>query len=322
MSIVSGSTRGSGGRALSRHLLSPKHNETVAVIEPRGLVALDLHGQLDELRAGAITTRTARPVYHVHFDPAIWSEVVRAAFWNRFEREFDLAEARYCGALHIKHGRTHEHRCYDLTRDDASVVSLRFDRLRRQKVAVLAAWENGLAPPPIKHVRAVSAALIKEGYHDAAKSLVNDRERPARIATKTPQDRAVETRKSTDKAGVAQRVLAAWKSADTGLAFAQALAGLGLQLATGEKVTVVVDETGAAWPVARLLGQATRQDGSRVKAAEVKRRLGSMALASLQEVRQAKLGKTTGNEQPVVADLSILAVTEAPPAEPPPQINE
>jgi hypothetical protein len=203
MSLLSGSTRGSGGRALSRHLLSPKHNETVAVIEPRGLVALDLHGQLDELRADAITSRTARPVYHVHFDPAIWSEIVRNAFWYRFEAEFGLAEARYCGALHTKHARTHEHRCYDLTRDDASVISLRFDRLRREKIAVLVAYDHGLAPPPIKHVRAVSTALINEGYRETAKFLAGERGRPVRIAARTPQDRAVETPRD-------EAVLMAW----------------------------------------------------------------------------------------------------------------
>lgn len=319
MSLLSGSTRGAGGRALSRHLLSPKNNETVTVIEPRGLVAEGLHGQLDELARGAITTRTARPVYHVHCDPAIWCEVVRAAFWNRFEAEFDLAEARYCGAIHTKNGRRHEHRCYDLTRDDASVVNLQFDRLRRQKIAVLVSYENGLPAPPIKHVRAVSAALINEGHCEAAEYLTSERDRPVRIAFRTPQDRAVEERKLSNKGSVAEQVLAAWKSADTGLAFVQALDDRGMTLANGDKVVVVVDETGATWPVARLLGQATRQEGARVKTAEVKRRLSNITLASLDEVRQARRDKTKETEPHAVVSLLVNAATQAPTAETLPQ---
>ena len=298
MSVISGSTRGRGGQALARHLLSSKHDQVVTVIEPRGLVAASFEAQVDELGRGAVTTRTAQPIYHVHCDPVEWNEQVRNVFWIRFEEEFGLAEARYCGAIHSKHGRKHEHRLYDLTRDDAKVASLRFDRLRREKVAALVAWECNLAPPPIKHARAVATALKKEGRTEVAAFLRGECDHAVRIAPKTPQERAVEERKSTSKLAIAENVLAAWQVADNGRAFQNALAEQNLILAAGEKVPVIVDQTGAAWPLARLLGQSSRQQGVRVRVAAVRELLAGLELPSLGEARWAineKTGKIKSN---------------------------
>src|ERR1035437_4111079 len=140
MTILSGATRGKGGPSLARHLLSQKKgNRILYPIEPRGLVAEGLAEQIEELSGGAITRRTDKAIYHVHFDPVIWNETVRTAFWAHFESEFDLSEARYCGVMHRKCGRAHEHRCYDLTANDGAVTSLKFDFLRREKIAVIVA---------------------------------------------------------------------------------------------------------------------------------------------------------------------------------------
>ena len=257
------------------------------MIEPRGLVGATLHDQLAELVDGAITVRTAQPVYHVHLDPlpGVWSEDVRAAFWARFEAEFELSGARYCGAVHMKAGRIHEHRCYDLTLDDGAVTSLSWDRLRREKIAVLVAHEFGLPLPPIKHIRAVARRLEQDGRHEVAAALLGESATPTRIAFRTPQERAQEDRRRTSKADVGHAVLAAWKGSDGGTAFEAALAAVGLTLAKGREVPVIIDTAGAAWPVARLLGQASKGKGeTRIKAAEVHRRLANLALPTPEEV--------------------------------------
>ncbi len=284
-----------GGRALSTHLLSAKSNDRVHVIEPRGLLAQELHGQLEELTAGAITTRTSRPVYHVHLDPLpeAWSENVRMAFWSRFEAEFGLTEARYCGVLHQKGERFHEHRAYDLTRDDGSVVSLSFDRLRRAKIAVLVAHEFGLPPPPIKHVRAVIRQLEIEGHGEAAEGLEAQSEEPVRIALRAPLERALEERKGASKADAAKSALEAWKASDGGVAFEAALAMQGLVLAQGDTAPVVLDAAGAAWPIARLLGQASRAAGEeRIRSQEVSRRLSILVLPLAAEVRHEQADRS------------------------------
>jgi hypothetical protein len=265
---------------LAAHLLS-QENEEVRVIPARGLVSAGLTEQLDELTAGAITTRTAIPIYHVHFDPVTWDERVRAAFWRAFEQEFKLSGARYAGVIHAKHGRRHEHRTYDITDDGGKPVDLRFDFLRREKIAVLVAHQFGLAPPPIKHSRAVLARLRAEGQHQAADTLKEEVRRPVRIARKSPRERMIEDRAGASKEDAMVKALEAWKQSDNALSFVAALASKGLRLAVGAKAVVVVDSKGAAWPLARLIGEGSRREGVRIKAAVVAERVKAVELEAL-----------------------------------------
>ena len=168
MSLLSGATRGQGGRALVRHLLKISQDQTVILAEARGLAGETLDDQIRELAAGAINTRTSRAIWHVHLDPVAWNVDVQVYFWMNLEAEFGLGEARYASVIHTKGGRTHEHRAYDVTRHDGSVVSLSYERMRREKVAVLTAHQCGLSMPPIPHTRAVRRALERDGRHDVA----------------------------------------------------------------------------------------------------------------------------------------------------------
>lgn len=165
--MISGATRGQGGRNLSAHLLKAEHDQTVEIVPPRGILSRgDLHDQLRELVTAAAWGRTDRPCYHVHVDPppdAVDCQAVLDTWWTEFEKEFGLRECAYVGTQHVKYGRRHEHRVYSLVRPDGRVVDLSWDYLRRTRVSMMVAHAHGLAPTPTPHARALVAELRKRG---------------------------------------------------------------------------------------------------------------------------------------------------------------
>lgn len=285
MSLLSGATRGVGGRALGRHLAKT----LIALHEPRGLASRTIGEQIAELAAGADLTRCGAPIWHVHYDPVTWDEDVRARFWALIEAEFALASSRYASVEHMSGAeRRHEHRCYDVSRGPGGrVVSLRFERLRREKIACRVAWEHDLALPPVPHLRAVAAGLRRDGLADIAAWVEgNPRMHLSRsIAAVTPIDRAIQERRGGPaKSDVGDRAYRAWQSADSGAALLIALAAEGLQLATGDSVLMVVDvQSGTSWPFARALGESSKKAGTRIGAKAVHARLQDQQFLSLKD---------------------------------------
>jgi hypothetical protein len=290
MSLLSGATRGAGGPSLARHLLKAIDGQTSSVEPSRGLASESLPEQVRELAAGAIATRTPRPLWHVHFDPLEWTTKVQNLFWAKLEGEFQLEGARYSSVKHTKRARTHEHRLYDITRDDGSVVDMRFERMRREKVAVVVAFELDLPLPPVPHLRAIQKALKAEGRPEIAEWVAGNPRagKATSIASVTPIERAIEERRSTSKAGAADAALAAWRASDTPAAFEAALADRGLILAMGDQVPVVLDASGTAWALARLIGQASRNEGERIGVSAVRARILGLALGSAEKIRRQR----------------------------------
>ncbi|SDM68623.1 hypothetical protein SAMN05216360_103109 [Methylobacterium phyllostachyos] len=282
--MISGAERGKGGDALARHLLKPE-NDTVEVLVPRGLGSRDLIGQVRELVALSLGGRTDRPVYHVHCDPdpAIQdNDGARARFWALFEAEFRLGGQPFAGAVHVKHGRRHEHRVYSLVRQSGAVVDLAWDFLRRERCGRIVEYEFGMpSPTPSKHSRAIVSALRQAGRDDVAAwmeaSGTTDAARP--VARLSPQERLIETRTGVPLDDLRAAALAAWTASTDGAAFLAALRERGLDLRQGRSGPVVVDRTGTAHLATRLVGAAARRaDGTRIPAAEVKARLAGLTL--------------------------------------------
>ncbi len=282
--MISGATRGAGGRALSRHLMKVEVGQTTRIIEPRGIVSRsDLHGQLAELVAGSAHGRTSRPCYHVHCDPALGSgdsQAALAAWWEAFEAEFRLQGQPYVGAQHEKHSRLHEHRVYAVVKPDGGIVDLSWDYLRRTYVNVCVAHRLGHRPAPTPHAKAVAARLSREGRHDIVEWMAGhalfDGKRP--VAPLSPAERSMETRTGVGLKELRRAVLDAWHASDDGAGLQRHLAEGGLSLRAGTHGPVVVDRAGAAHSLKRLVGAASREAGARIRADIVKDRVAELCL--------------------------------------------
>lgn len=282
--MISGSTRGRGGRNLSAHLLKAEADQETLVIQPRGIVSRgDLHAQLAELVASARGSRTDRPCYHVHCDPppdASDSQAVLDAWWAAFEQEFGLT-GPYVGAQHIKYGRKHEHRVYSLVGDDGRLVDTRFDYQRRTYVNLMVGFAMGLEPAPTPHARAVSHRLVAEGREDVLAWMhqhgIIEAEKP--IAPSTPQERLQEARTGVKLADVRAGAWEAWQASTDGPSLQRELAARGLGLALGTAGAVIVDRSGTPHALTRVIGAASRiATGQRIPAAAVRVRVAGLQL--------------------------------------------
>ena len=287
--MIAGATRGAGGAALGRHLANADGNDLVTVLDGRGLTATGICDQVAELTRLASHARTRAPLYHVHADPLAdrpWTPDERAGYWEAFEEEFGLQDRPFAAVMHTKARREHEHRVYLRVHADGTAIRLDHDHARREKLGRLFEFGRGERLVPGAHNRAVVAALDREGRTDAAQAMraaeLDTVVRPR--ASTTPRERAQAERTATDPAAVAAAALAAWRASDGGEAFAAALAERGLRLVRGDKVPVILDASGAAHPLARLLGKESKAGGDRITAAEVRERLAGLDLPPADQV--------------------------------------
>lgn len=282
--MISGSTRGRGGRNLSAHLLKAEVGQTVHVVAPRGIVTKgDLHQQLAELVTSARGSRTDRPCYHVHVDPPASApdrQAVLDKWWAAFEKEFGLTSHSYVGAQHDKKGRLHEHRVYCLVGADGRCVDPRQDYARRTYVNLTIAFELGLEPAPTPHARSVAHRLVTEGRTDIVEWMARhdliEREKPVAV---TPQERLMESRTGVRLADVRAAALEAWSASVDGEGLRRELERRGLGLAMGTAGAVVVDRAGTPHALTRIIGAASRMaTGERIPAAAVKARVAGITL--------------------------------------------
>lgn len=299
--MLAGATRGAGGPALARHLLSRKTGQQVELMEPRGLASNHLPAQLGELVAAAGHGKTDRPVHHVHIDPPPDCRDPRAvidAYIVAYETEFGLADGPRCGVLHTKAGRTHAHVVWSLVRESGRIVDLGHERARREKVSRLVEYECGLPFVQGAHNRAVAAALRRDGRADVADAMISagllEGRRPRAAAT--PEERAQAERTSVPIADIRSAALTAWQSSDDGSAFAAVLREEGFHLAQGKRGIVLVDRAGGAHSLTRILSAAIRAashaDGEKISAATVKRRLAGVPLPTTEKVKNDRHAAT------------------------------
>ncbi len=280
--MISGAVRGRGGDALATHLLKAENGPVV--IPARGLGSSGLVAQIRELMAVSAAGRTHRPLYHVHLDPdpGIHDEAAaRARWWELFEAEFALEDQPYCGAVHVKGGRTHEHRVYGLVRTSGAVANIFWDYARREKVSRVVEFEAGLSPVASKHARAIARNLRADGRLDVADWLVaHGATRAARpVAATSPAERLIQERTGIPLDEVRFMALAAWRASANAAGFIAALRARGLDLRQGRKGPVIIDGSGTAHLATRVIGAAARQfEGRRITAAEVRGRVQGITL--------------------------------------------
>lgn len=306
--MIAGATRGAGGPALARHLLSKKEGQQVEIMEPRGLASEHLPAQIAELVAAAGHGRTDRPVHHVHIDPpsdCSDPRAVIASYMSAYESEFGLEDSPRCGVYHFKNGRLHAHVVWSLVRGTGRVVDLGHERARREKVSRITEFECFLAFTQGAHNRAVASALVKDGRVDVADAmtaagLLNGR-RP--VAVQTPQEHAQSERTSIPIADVRAAALDAWRASDSVEAFSAALAESGFVLARGDRGPILVDRAGGAHGLTRTLSAAARLEGSRITAATVKRRIGNVVLPDRKEAHHDRHSKPSSLAESGASDL-------------------
>ncbi len=164
---------------------------------------------------------------------------------------------------------------------------MRNDYYRREKVLTLACYMLGRPMPPIPHRLAVTKALQAEGRADVVVWMQAQPPAPRAIAQRTPEERQAEQRTGAHKAPAIQAVMRAWTTSDSGPALLTALHSGGFDLAQGDAAVMVVDGRGGAWPLTRLVGAATREQGQRIRAAVVHARVKGLRLLTVEGARDA-----------------------------------
>ena len=263
--IINGGSR-SNGRFFASHLMRADHNERVEVRDIRGLLADNVPSALREMQTMACGTLCKNWFYHAdintredeHLTPAQWVEAADA-----LERELKLTGQPRFIVEHEKNGRTHQHIVWSrIDLESMTAISDSHNYLRHETVA--RALEKAFEHLP------TPGALSRE----------YGTERPERCPKDTEALRAQDSR--IDPKAVTAELTALWKSADSGQAFAAALAEQGYVLTRGDRRDFcVIDQAGDDHSLARRL--------TGVKAAEVRARMGDIdrdALPSVAEGRQ------------------------------------
>ncbi|MDN3566020.1 hypothetical protein QWZ14_16750 [Paeniroseomonas aquatica] len=355
--MFSGAERGSGGPRLRRHLLNSTANEQVVVGRGRNLVCEDLGHQLDEMRLNGGACRTQRTLYHIHLDPdPLWSEEARhqgeALFWAKFEREFGLQSAAYSEVRHLKHGRWHAHRVYDLAGGNRRIAEMSFDRYRRQRLSAEVAYELGQDCPSIAHPRKVIDELRKMGRDDIA-DFVRDTWRkapdpdrddlmpkasrrrrdgidpetaPFVAAAISPKRRMQRDRTKVEPMDVGAVALAALRSGDSGPARVAALRDAGLPVylgdkanRQGERVPVLMDESRNVHPLLRTINAALRARGEKplVKADLIRLLAGAeiapLPAAGARATPARKLKATPARQPEAISETALVDLDDIEP---------
>lgn len=238
--------------------------------------------------------RTSRPILHVHVDPSVGADNADTIrHWLRlFEAEFGLEGQPRAGVLHRgKDGTTrlHGHFVYSLVLPNHRVVDLRNSYRRREKISVITAYNLGLPFPPVPRPRSIHRALLREGRVEVARWLAEHTSAihaPVRVSDLPPQQRHIAERTRVDHQDLQVSLLSTWPSSNAD-DFRKALLGRGIGLAMGEKVVLLVDQTGTPHPLARALRQSCRRHGLPApSAAQVRAYLSTLKLPTLEQFRQ------------------------------------
>lgn len=262
--IINGSSR-SNGAFFGKHLMRADHNERVEVVEIRGLAATSVPDAFREMKAIAQGTRATNYFYHANLNTRE-SEVLTREQWvqavDQLERELGLTDQPRFVVEHEKEGRTHRHVVW--SRIDADSMTAISDSLTYAK-----------------HERAARQIEQEFGLEPVKSVLVKDRETPR--PERNPQDweslRAQDSK--LDPKAIKAEVTSLWLAADSGVAFAAALAEHGYILVRGDRRDLcLIDRAGDEHSLARRIAQ--------VKAADIRTRMGDIDPASLPSVAEGR----------------------------------
>jgi hypothetical protein len=275
--IISGGSR-SNWRFFAKHLTNAKDNERVSVEEIRGVSGDNVLDALREMDAVASGTRCENFFYHADLNPRA-EEHLNPEQWGRavdiLEKQLGFEGQPRIVVEHVKHGREHRHIIW--SRIDTDSMTALPDSLTYQK-----------------HDRASREIEAELGLEPVASVLVKDREtaRPERRPKNWETFRG--TKSGIDPEAVKTEVTALWKEAESGKAFAVALAEHGYALRKGDRRDFcIIDPAGNEHSLAR------RIDG--VKAAEIRTGMADIDRDGLPSVAEGRAQRRGDRQRVAVA---------------------
>ncbi len=301
--VIKGRARG-GPAALATHLERRDTNEKVSVRELRGVTSRDIHGALREMDcmgAGAVSTRT---LYHAAINTASkerLTEEQKQQAIDRLETELGFTGQPRIIVEHLKKDREHIHVVFLRIDTDRMVAVPDSHNYRRHEI-VARELEREFG-----HQHVQGAHIGREGQERPKRTPGHDEMQQAERSGLSPQQ-------------AKEQLTRLWNQADSGKAFAAALAGEGWVLTRGDKRDfVLVDRAGETHSLARRIEGA--------KAADVHQRMADIDPTALPSVADAKALQRTATsdrikekEKPsealLTAEPPILKVTAPPRIDP------
>lgn len=237
--ILKGSQRG-GARQLAAHLLNARDNEHVEVHALRGFCADDLHGAFQEIDATSRGTRAKQFLFSLSLNPPPREHVPAEAFEaaiESIERKLGLEGQPRAIVFHEKEGRRHAH-----------AVWSRIDTGRMKAINL---------PHFKRKLQDVSRQLYREHGWAMPRGLVDGRNRDPLNFTRAEWEQA--KRAKQDPQALKAMFQRCWEQADSGEAYARALAKHGYSLAQGDRrAFVAVDFRGQVYTIAKWSGIKTK----------------------------------------------------------------
>jgi hypothetical protein len=298
--IISGGSR-CNWRFFSKHLMKAEENERVHVAEVRGLTSDTVLEALREMDAVASGTRCKNFFYHANINPR-YGESLTPEQWEQaadtLERNLGLTGHARFVVEHEKDGRVHQHIVWcRIDPDTMTAVSDSFTARDHERTSRELEQAFGLEP--------VESVLTRD----------REKERPERRAKNWETFRGHDS--GIDPGEVKEEVTALWNAADSGSAFAAALADHGYILCKGDRRDFcIVDPAGNEHSLAR------RIEGAR--AAAIRARMSDIdrdelpTVAEGRELASQHSDNTEGNQAAPAED----AITPPDPTASPPDIRE
>jgi hypothetical protein len=266
----------------TKHLLNDKDNDSVRVVEFRGVANENLEAALLDMEAMAKGTNCTNYFYLASLNPRP-EERLTDEQWKQaadiLERHLGFEGQPRAIVEHNKEGRVHRHVAW--SRIDADTMTALSDSLTYRKHEAAAReieTELGLKP--------VGSVLVKD----------RDVSRPERHAKDFETFRGSRTGLSPEQ--VQEEVTALWFKSDSGASFRAALEGQGYILCRGDRRDFcIVDPAGDVHSLARRI--------SGVRAAELRERMVDIDKAILPSVEQASAQANAWGESESAAARAV-----------------
>jgi hypothetical protein len=280
------------GVKLAAYLITSSADERAELVELKGFAATNLRDAFIDVQMQAAATRATKPFFHAYvrlpkgeadqLAPEDWRTIV-----DRMEKELGFAGQPRAVAFHNQaDGERHMHIAWS-----------------RIDLASLTAIDPGLYKNKLK-------SLCREFEKEFGLTEIAN-ERGADVKTKAADRAEFEQarRLNTDLKAIRNTIHECWQSADSGQAFAAALAEQGLILAKGDqRPFVIIDREGGDHALSKRITSAT--------AVETRQRMADIDRASLPSVDDAKALQRAANPEPRPARTKGMSDTDTQEATP------
>jgi hypothetical protein len=250
------------GAKLAAYLTTSYGDETAELVELRGFAATNIRDAFIDVQMQAAATRAAKPFFHAYVRAPEGEKLSRdewQTFADRLERQLGFDDQPRAVAFHHgANGESHMHIAWS-----------------RIDLASLTVIDPGLYKNKMKQ-------LCRDFEQEFGLTKVAN-ERGADVKTKSAARAEFEQsrRLGTDLKAIRNTIQECWQSADSGQAFAAALAEHGLILAKGDRRDyVIIDREGGDHALSKRITGAT--------APETRQRMADIDRAALPSVEDAK----------------------------------